>query len=251
MAQRRPADAGLKARSRRTVLGAIALLPACGSIGGPGTVIPAPAGPVAAPRIGVGDRWRYRLLDLLSGRTLEEPTWEVTDVAPGLRLKVTGQRGGEPLEERWAEPWSAVAETQYDVRMIWQAPVPLVPFPLEPGRGMTTTTTYRLADSPRGRRWSQRLSVARWESIEVPAGRFDCVKVERLVALEHPDPNRLSATRVDTVWYAPRVGRWVRRDLRGEYASAGLGAQNPARGVAAIEDVLSLQLTRWTPASAG
>jgi hypothetical protein len=230
--------------ARRALLAAAAALPACGALP-QGT---APAGPVPSPVVRVGDRWRYQLTERSRGRWLDEPTFEVVEVAPEIRLAVTSRRGGPPVEERFSSAWAALVETLYGFSYEFAAPVPLVPSPVGTGFG-STVTTYRDPGTGRRRRWSQRLTGGGWERVEVPAGAFDCLRIGRVVAFEHVDPNRSSATMSDTLWYAPQAHRWVQREWRGEYISLGLsGGDNAPEGTQGREDWLLWQLTAYQPA---
>ena len=230
--------------ARRALLLGAAALPACGAL--PRDL--APDGPVPAPTVRVGDRWRYQLLDRQSGRWIDEPTWTVVEVAPEIRMSVASRRAGPPREERFASAWSALAETLYGATYEFAAPVPLLPSPIASGTASATATTYLDTGTGRRRRWTQQLTAGRWERVEVPAGTFDCLRVGRVVAYEHVDGNRRGSTLSDTLWYAPRVNRWVQREWRDEYVSAGLsGLGNAPIGEAARDDWLLWQLTAYVP----
>ena len=232
--------------ARRALLLAAAALPACAGTTPPAS---APAGPVAAPVLRVGDRWQYRLTDRLRGVWLDEPSVEVVEAGETIRTATRSRRSSEPVEERFVSPWIALVEDWYGVRQAYAAPVPLVPAPLEAGRSNTTTTTYTAVDVPRPRRWSQRMSTGRWESVEVPAGRFDCLRIDRVISFDAPDSERRNASRTDVLWYAPAVGRWVRRDTDGAFISSGLGGGNPAEGVQGLEGAQRWELTAWRRAA--
>jgi len=242
VAQRRPADAGLIAPSRRLLLAAVAVLPAACA----GSGVQAPAGPVPAPRIRIGDRWRYQLIDQLNGRWLDEPSFEVVSAEPEIVLRVTSRKPGPPREERFTGAWSALQEWMYGAELTFTEPVPLLPSPIAAGGGSTTVTRYREVPDPRPRRWTQSLSARDWESVEVPAGRYDCLRVTRMIGFTSADIGRGVSSRIDTLWYAPAVNRWVQREWRGDFVSAGLG-DNPAEGILAMEDRLLWQLTAYVP----
>lgn len=253
MAQRRTADADLSDPARRALLFAAAALPACGAMppaGAPGSVLP--TGPAPAPTVRLGDRWRYRIIDRYSGRWLDEPTWEVVGTEPEVRLSVSLRRAtaSAAAEERFEAPWSVRSEWLYGDAYAFREPVPLVPSPIVPGRIVATTTSYLDAASARRRSWSQQLRIGGWETVEVPAGRYDCLRVSRTIAFEHPDAGRRLSTRSDTLWYAPAVSRWVQRELRGEYVSAGTSPGTPGDGVPGREDWLLYQLTAYRPSAA-
>jgi hypothetical protein len=229
---------------RRLLLAAAAVLPAaCAS---PGS---APTTPVPAPRIRVGDRWRYQVVDRLSGRWIDEPTWEAVEVGTEIRLAVRGRRGAAPIEERFTGSWAALQESAFDQMIRYDQPMPLLPEPIATGISASTSGTYTDPGAAKPLRWNQRLASGPWSTIEVPAGRFECLRVSRVIAFQHPDGFRSNSSRTDILWYAPQVNRWVQREWRGEYVSSGLG-DNPAEGVTAIEDSRLLQLTAWLPTPA-
>jgi hypothetical protein len=243
VAQRRPADAGLTDPARRLLLAAAAVLPAACA----GSGVSGPAGPVAAPRVRIGDRWRYQLVDRLNGRWLDEPSFEVVAVAPEIVMRVTSRKPGPPREERFTGAWSARVEWMYGADLSFDDPVPLLPSPIAAGGRSSTVTRYREGADPRRHRWTQSLSARGWEAVEVPAGRYECLRVERTIGFTSADTTgRGVSSRTDTLWYAPAVNRWVQREWRGDFVSAGLG-DNPAEGILAMEDRLLWQLTAYVP----
>ncbi len=230
--------------ARRALLAAAAALPACGAL----PQGAAPSGPVPAPTVRVGDRWRYRLTERPRDRWIDEPTWEVVEVAPEIRMTVSSRRGGPPREERFASAWAALSETLYGASYEFAAPVPLLPAQVGGNSGGNTVTSYLDVASGRRRRWSQQLSAGRWERLRVPAGEFDCLRVSRVVGFEHVDENRRASTLSDTLWYAPQANRWVRREWRSEYTSAGIsGAGNAPEGIAGRDEWLLWELTAYVP----
>lgn len=245
MAQRRPADAGLTDSSRRLLLAAAAVLPAaCASSG-----IPAPPGPVPTPRVRIGDRWRYQIVDRLNGVWLDEPTFEVVSVEPEIVMRVTSRKPGPPREERYAGAWSVRQEWVYGAELTFDEPVPLLPSPIAAGGGSSSVTRYREGADPRRHRWTQRLSAQGWESVQVPAGRYDCLRIARTIGFSSADTGRGVSSRTDTLWYAPAVHRWVQREWRGDFVSVGVG-DNPPEGILAMEDRLLWQLTAYVPTPA-
>lgn len=231
------------APARRGLLaGGAALLAACTAPGGPGAERRAPAA-----RLRIGDRWRYLVTERPRERLLDQPTLMVTAVAPEVVVRITGQpRTG--TEERYASPWAVLQETIQGETVRYDSAVPLVPLPTAPGDGATTVTTWRSPDDGRPRRWTQRLSVRGWEPVEVPAGRFECLRIERVIGFEHQDATRGASTRTDRLWYAPEVNRWVRREWRGEFTSGGTTPGSPAEGVRGAEDWILWELAAWMPA---
>jgi hypothetical protein len=70
------------------------------------------------------------------------------------------------------------------------------------------------------------------------------LRIVRLINFEHPDVFRYSPERTDIAWYAPQVGRWVKREWTGDYMSGG---PTSLRG-RTREDWVNWQLTAYQPA---
>ncbi len=51
----------------------------------------------------------------------------------------------------------------------------------------------------------------------MPAGQFDCLRIDRTIYFEPRQLGRFNARPVESLWYAPAVNRWVRRDWTGFY----------------------------------
>jgi hypothetical protein len=234
--------------ARRALLAGAA---AGGLLAGCAAPVPSAGGGRQAPvpRLRIGDRWRYLVTERPRDLLIDQPTLTVAAIQPDLVVRIAG-RAGAPLgtEERFASPWAVLQETIYGETVRYDSAVPLVPLPLGAGDGATTVTTWRSPDDGRPRRWTQRLSVGGWETVEVPAGRYECLRVDRVIGFEHADRNRGASTRTDRLWYAPQVARWVRREWRGEYTSAGLTQGSPAEGIRGDEGWIVWELSAWLPA---
>ena len=91
----------------------------------------------------------------------------------------------------------------------------------QPGLQQTTSNQYQTGQGGRDYYWGQTLNVHDWQSLQVPAGSFECVRIERIVTFSHPDPMRLRSVRYDQLWYAPAVNRWVQRETSGRWLRSG------------------------------
>lgn len=242
------------APARRRIVGGLITAPAwtgvalgalgAGCAGLPAVPAPAGAEPLPQPALRVGDRWRYRLTDLYTGATVGEAQVDLVAAAPELRLRVDRGDGRPALEERYADAWTVVAETIYDAPLRFEAPMPVVPPGARAGLRSSSRTRYHSEYASRALDWSQRLRVVGWERVEVPAGTFDALRIERMIDFAHPDFFRFGAERVDVLWYAPQVGRWVLREWTGSYMP---GSPVPQRG-RAREERTRWSLVAWQPA---
>jgi hypothetical protein len=123
--------------------------------------------------------------------------------------------------------------------------MPVVPQGARTGLNLRSNTRYTTTPTTSSAyAWSQRLSVEGWERVTVPAGSFDALRIVRLINFEHPDVFRYSPERTDIAWYAPQVGRWVKREWTGDYMSGG---PTSLRG-RTREDWVNWQLTAYQPA---
>lgn len=99
----------------------------------------------------------------------------------------------------------------------FEDPLPWLPVPPATGAAGLVRTHYRLARDSGRYDWSEYRQVSGPVTIRVPAGEFACLLVSRRIQYVHPDFYRLNPQRHDLAWFAPSVGRWVRREWRGVY----------------------------------
>lgn len=165
---------------------------------------PAPSGlPKSAPELRVevppewrpGDRWVYRW------RSAEQSGDRIVEVVEirsmgGVRYYVARS---DNVHEYWTPElhWAAlVRDTKVEARML--PPEPWFVWPLEVGRRWTHSGVF---EDREGRREStHQFQVEAAETVEVPAGRFDTLRVVRETTTLH----------FDRYWYAPEVGSYVK-----------------------------------------
>ncbi|HMN64826.1 MAG: hypothetical protein KF786_07465 [Burkholderiaceae bacterium] len=226
---------------RRLLLAAAAALPV--GCAGP-QFVPPPAGAIPAPRVQVGQRWRYDEINRYNGERRAVVTAEVVQVSPQLRVSLTDADGRRRDDEIYDRPWRVVQEPSYDYTQIFDRPVPLLPEPLAVGGGGFTQVGYR---SVLGRDyplvWNERMVARGWEDLRVPAGQFLALRVERIIQFVHIDFRREESVREETIWYAPAVNRWVQREWTGRYVIPG-GDFKPIYR----EDWVRWQLLDWREA---
>lgn len=174
-----------------------------------------------ASAIATGDEWAY---DELNGYNRERQA-QIRYIAeagasPVLRLEVEGK----PLSglrhdqrEEYDAPWVVTRDSVYDYDNLYNPPLPLLPALLEPGARESWQSMVVHDPKSRARRWHVQIDALRTESVTVPAGTFEALNVRRLIKFEHPDFFRSHSERVENLWYAPAVKRWVKREWRGQY----------------------------------
>lgn len=226
--------------SRRTTLAAgLALLTGCAA---------PPQGteraePVPAPRVHAGDRWRYRRTDMYTGLARGEILATVTATAPTLVVEQT--LDGTPAgRETYDGAWNVVDEPIYELAQTFLTPTTIVPAGAIPGQRVSSVRRYRLPGQPdNAYYWGELLRVIGWESIDVPAGHFTALRIERQITFESPlSWQRLDCVRRDVIWYAPEVNRWVRRWTEGSWRLPGFTRPQVR------EDKIDWQLLEYTPA---
>jgi hypothetical protein len=214
---------------RRLLLAGAALPAACAA---PASRLPPPSEVPPPPRVTVGQRWRYETIDLYRGERIDVLHAEVlradppVDMRPGLPIvrgtdaplvvALSNERG--PLgEELYTRSWDIVHELTFDAPQTYEAPMPLLPDRLEPGSRRRDATHYTVPNSSYRHYWRQSLRAMGWERVVVPAGSFDALRIERQIDFGHWDSWRELPRRIDILWYAPQIGRWVQREWTGQY----------------------------------
>jgi len=204
------------------------------------TAAPAPGTPVRAPA--PGQSWSYRQLDFFNSQQVDEVREAVESVGDEIVIARRGTRQLQ-LSSEIQGPWGLLRrDPVWDAAQTYEQALPLWPPGLELGQTVALHTHYR-RDHDSFRYAIGLYAVARrWETVSVPAGEFDCLRVERTLRQQHQDFSRLETLRHDTLWLAPEVGRWVLRETWGEYRHAGRSSQ----GSQGLEDHFRWELTAWT-----
>jgi hypothetical protein len=195
-------------RRSRSILCVAAVVLALGGCAA-GASPPTPAGttpsrppstqPVVAPAWQVGDRWVY---EWSSGKETGTNTAEVIGTRDIGNAKYYVVRVGD-AEHYYTEAlhWaSLVRDGRVEARMV--PPQPWFEWPLVPGARWSGQSRFEQRDG--AATYVDRFSVIGSETVEVPAGRYEAVKLTR-------ETDRRDG---DEYWYAPRVRwyvRWVGR----------------------------------------
>jgi len=225
---------------RRSLLaGGLLLLGGCATV----ETVPPPPAPVPAPRVRVGDRWRYQRINRYNGLQTGVLTMEVVALEPQLRVRVTDESGAAQPDEVYDRPWRVLQEPHYDVLQLFAQPQPLLPERIESGAKVRTYNGYRVPGNNDSFDWTEELDALNWERVRVPAGDFDALRIQRRVWFNHSDWARIQERRRETLWYAPSVNRWVQREWTGDYKW-----QSSERGEWFQEDWVAWRLIEYAPA---
>jgi hypothetical protein len=204
-----------------------------------GTAIPASGGRGSLRPPVVGQRWTYRKLDFFNSSVVDTVEEAVASVASTIEVKRRAG-GGVTLADEIHVGWGRLLrDPAWDYPMSFETPVPLWPASLTVGARTSVRTHYRM-DGGSIRYWIQVLcDVHGWERLTVSAGTFDTLRIDRLIRLEHQDLERADTVRRDSMWLAFEVGRWVAREISGQYEVAGM------RQTEFAEDHFRWELTAW------
>jgi hypothetical protein len=193
----------------------------------------------------IGQSWRYRKTDLVTGSVVDTEFEHVTAVKDGgeTRIRCDGQariRGpaypswgtdwlrkylGQPVQEEALEdevqvPWGMIlVDSHWQDRQVYQQPIPLWPAQLRPGWSTTIGTYYETAESPHeSLPWQLTMHAAQWERVSVPAGQFTALRYNNIINFRYSNASeRVEAQRQEKLWFAPEIGRWVARESLGTF----------------------------------
>jgi hypothetical protein len=197
-------------------IGATALLAGCATLGEQEAALASKWLAGGPPPLAVGDRWIHEVVNRYNGSITDRIETTVVETGPLARLRVVSLSSGRVSEERQPDAWSVLAESTFDLPITFESPMPLVPS--DPGgRSLLSRTHYRAEGHSDRLPWEQQLWLDRVESVSVPAGRFECLRIVRMIRFRHPDIFRLHPERTDVLWYAPAARRWVQREWTGSY----------------------------------
>lgn len=217
------------ARRRLSAGLAVAPLAACSTLAPDAMPVPAPAGAGATPRVRAGDRWRYVEINGYNGEPRAEIDCVVVQTAPHLQVRCTDSTGRARTDEVYQAPWRILVEPFYDLPQTFDAPLALLPEPPAVNAPSWLRTGYRVDGTGASLDWQERREAPRWERLRVPAGEFDALRIERRIFFTHADARRSQSVRIERLWYAPPVNRWVRREWTGEHRGWPIRRGPPAR----------------------
>lgn len=147
---------------------------------------------------------------------------------------------GMPLPQEHHFQWGQLLrEPHWDMTQNYVDAVPLWPQDLRAGASSEIRTDYRVDNFSYPFWISVQTVVKRWERVSLPVGNFNALHVERLIGLQHQDFTRLRTIRWEHLWLVPEIGRWVVRQLTGEYSTSG-------RRSGGREDHFRWELTAWS-----
>jgi hypothetical protein len=207
-----------------------------------GTKIPATSGPAPVVRApAVGQTWRYAKHDYFRGKVVDTQVDRVSKIGQSVEVESRSERAEDkPITfPTWGDSWwqeymgneTGVAPAPTEVQKPWgmividphwsepqafEKAIPLWPSQLVPGWSTTVGTYYRNPNSQETMPSQLTMRALRWESIRVPAGHFTALRYYNIINFRFRNASeRTAAIRQEDIWFAPEVGRWVKRESRG------------------------------------
>jgi len=158
-------------------------------------VLDAQGQPVAArPEYKVGDKWTYNSVDAVAGTT-KETSREIREIGPANRIVALYENGSTQeydLDMNLAPTGAA------DARL-------LVRYPLKVGDSWTFTAKFSATSNVRE---NGSVKVVAYESLTVPAGTFDCYRID---AEGTAAAGAYRAYRRWSRWYCPAI-KWFAKE---------------------------------------
>jgi hypothetical protein len=162
---------------------------------------------VVKPEVRVGDSWTYRANYVLGpGEDIHETRVSFADDKVILVVS-TRKSDGKEFDSSWTSEWNAV--TSY-TGLMYRPPTGILRFPLRVGdRYPVKFEVLQLRGGNVTQNTTGSATVAGWETVEVPAGKFRAMKVD-LEAVYQPLDGSRAYLQQATFWYVPEVRRWVK-----------------------------------------
>lgn len=206
---------------------ALPLLPGCATAP---VFEPPPAKP-AVQQLRVGQALSFNVTNLYNGLVIGTARYEVLASAPGgaatlaVRLPASNTyridndaRTGQLV---LASLTHVAEEIFHDSTYRFTPPSRWLPDGLQLGSSPYESGVYKRDDEFFPLRWQTQVTGLGWERIRVPAGEYLTLRVQRQIWFDHPERWRRNDTRTETLWFAPALGFWVRREWTGEYLREG------------------------------
>jgi len=226
---------------RSFLLSAAAFSAGCASRGH-GAAQPTPA--TGARQPAVGQSWRYAKHDLYSRKLVDDQTDRITAVGTTVDIDSQSEAVAASKTERpsWGsswlskyvphpdtppdralpseiqQPWGKIlVDPHWGQVQVYETPIPLWPIQLRAGWKYHVITKYKTPTHQDGLPWDQTMTVRGWETVTVPAGTFKALRYQNLINFRSTDLSWTAAQRMESIWFAPEVGRWVVRESSGSY----------------------------------
>jgi hypothetical protein len=205
---------------------------------------PAPGNPAPVVRApAVGQSWRYAKHDYITGELIDTQIDRVSQIGPSIEIESRSEtaelrpmafpswgeswwhtylpadaaHSGGPIEIH--RPWGMVAvDPHWSEMQSFEKAIPIWPAELRPGWSTVVSTRYKIPGSEEAMPWQLSMDARRWESVTVPAGHFMALRCFSFIDFRFSVfSERTAAQRMEHLWFAPEIGRWVKRESMGTF----------------------------------
>ena len=177
--------------------------------------------PIPAPEFRAGDQWVYRVKTGFGNPLIYDETWTVTSAsAQGTDLRVVAKGGWLDTERRelWPAPGLVSQGALFEVETRrFATPLERYRYPLTVGERWNQRVVNYNEDLRRDGPISRYVRVIGYETVTVPAGTFEALRLEVLMQLDDGERWRWPTDCLYTVWYAPAVKGVVKENRRATY----------------------------------
>jgi hypothetical protein len=230
-----------------------------------GTNTPTPGGPAPVVRSpAVGQSWRYAKHDYFTGKVVDTQIDRVSKIGQSVEIESRSEtaedrpitfpswgeswwhkymradaaRIGGPIEIQ--RPWGmVVVDPHWSEMQSFEKAIPIWPSELRPGWSSVVSTYYKIPGSEEAMPWQLTMDAQRWESVTVPAGHFIALRYYNIINFRFSIfSERTAAQRIEHLWFAPEIGRWVKRE--------SVGTFHEQLGTEVKESSYQWELLSWT-----
>jgi hypothetical protein len=111
-----------------------------------------------------------------------------------------------------------VVDPHWTEMQSFEKAIPLWPSELRPGWSTAVRTYYKIPGGQEAMPWQLTMDAQRWESVTVPAGHFIALHYYNFINFRFSIfAERNAAQRIENIWFAPEIGRWVMRESVGTF----------------------------------
>lgn len=177
--------------------------------------------PAPAPEFRAGDQWVYRVTTGFAQPLVYDETWTVTAASPqGTDLRVVAKGGWLDTERRevWPAPGLVSQGALFEVETRrFATPLERYRYPLTVGERWNQNVVNYNEQLGRDGPINRYVRVLGYETVTVPAGTFEALRLEVLMRLDDGELWRWPTDCLYTVWYAPAVKGVVKESRRATY----------------------------------
>ncbi len=233
---------GLRPIQKSLAVVAVSVAAACSSMNDSpkGYMLQGSAQPEIRPPA-VGQHWVYEVRDLFTNKIVDEVTETVAAVKPNIIIRRVSQKMG-PLPDDVQSQWGMVVQdSHWKTPIVFSEPLPEWPTDFSAPHSTNYSARYALLNKPDWKySWRMTMTPHDWESISVPTGKFKTFYFTDAVNYDTPDSYyRIENERLERVWFAPEVGRWVLRRSEMQYQTESEGGDFRGRA-------LQWELKEWS-----